>query len=97
MLLQMALFYSFIWLSSIPVYLYIFFIHLSVSGHLDCFHVLVVIAVLSGLMEFVFVEGLVVPEASAHQFTELGVHNLVHPPACVFREGLDKIEYEQML
>ena len=83
MFLQMALFYSFFWLSGIPTYLYIFFIRSSVDGHLECFHVLVVIAVLSGLMEFVCVEGLLVPEASARQFTELSMHSLVRPPACV--------------
>ena len=79
-------------------YMYhLFHTHSTVDGHLDCFHVLVVIAVLSGLMEFVFVEGLLVPEASAHQFTELGVHSLAQLPACVFWEGLDKTECEQML
>jgi len=83
MFLQMALFHSFFWLSGIPTYLYIFFIRSSVDGHLECFHVLMVIAVLSGLMEFVCVEGLLVPEASTHQFTELSVHSLVRPPACV--------------
>ena len=83
MFLQMALFHSFFWLSGSPVHLYIFFIRSSVDGHLDCFHVLVVIAVLSGLMEFVCVEGLLVPEASACQFTELGVHGMVRLPACV--------------
>ena len=40
MLLQMALFhsffYSFLWLSSIPLYIY-FFIYSSVNGHLGCF------------------------------------------------------------
>ena len=43
MLLQMAKFHSFLWLSSIPLEIYIshiFFIHLSVDGHLGCFHVL---------------------------------------------------------
>ena len=53
MLLQMALFYSFLWLSSIPlcvciyIYIYIYtythhilFIHSSVNEHLVCFHVL---------------------------------------------------------
>ena len=43
MLLQMALFHAFLWLSSIPLYIYIyhiFFIHSSVNGHLGCFHVL---------------------------------------------------------
>ena len=42
----MALFHSFLWLSSIPlsvcVYL-ILFIHSSVNGHLSCFHVLTVV------------------------------------------------------
>ena len=45
MFLQMALFCSFLWLSSIPlcicVYIYnIFFIHSSVNRYLGCFHVL---------------------------------------------------------
>ena len=43
MLLQMALFHSFLWLSNIPLYMHahhIFFIHASVDGHLGCFHVL---------------------------------------------------------
>ena len=47
MLLQMALFNCFSWLSSIPVYVLqyiyispIFFIHSLVDGHLGCFHVL---------------------------------------------------------
>ena len=46
MLLQMALFHSFLWLSSIPLYMYIhhiFFIHSSVNGHLGCFCVLAVV------------------------------------------------------
>ena len=53
MLLQMALFHSFLWLSNISVcvcvcvclcvYMYthhIFLTHLSVSGHLGCCHIL---------------------------------------------------------
>ena len=32
----------FLWLSNIPLYIYIFFIHSSVSGHLGCFHVLAI-------------------------------------------------------
>ena len=46
MLLQMALFLSFLWLSNIYIYIYIhliFFIHLSVDGHLGCFHVLAIV------------------------------------------------------
>ena len=45
MLLQMVLFHSFLWLSSVPfVYMYhIFFIHSSVNGHLGCFHVLAIV------------------------------------------------------
>ena len=45
MLLQMALFHSFLWVSNIPLcYIYhILFIHFSVDGHLRCFHVLAVI------------------------------------------------------
>ena len=44
MLLQMALFHSFLWLSNIPLCIYhIFFIHLSVDGHLGCFHVLAIV------------------------------------------------------
>ena len=42
MLLQMALFHSFLWLSTIPLHIYkrIFFIHSFVNGHTDFFHVL---------------------------------------------------------
>ena len=43
MLLQMALFHSFLWVSNIPLYIHkyhITFIHSSVDGHLGCFHVL---------------------------------------------------------
>ena len=51
MLLQMALFHSFLWLSNIPLYictiipLYIciFFIYFSVYGYLGCFHVLAIV------------------------------------------------------
>ena len=55
MLLQMAPYHSFLWLSSIPLcvcvcvcmyvytYIYIFFVHSSTDGHLDCFHVLAII------------------------------------------------------
>ena len=46
MLLQMELFHSFLWLSSIPLYIYmyyIFFIHSSADGHLCCFHVLAIV------------------------------------------------------
>ena len=44
MLLQMALFYSFLWLSSIPSYLYhIFFTHSSVNRHLVCVSVLAIV------------------------------------------------------
>ena len=42
MLLQRALFHSFLWLSNIPLLSmnHIFLIHSSVAGHLDCFHIL---------------------------------------------------------
>ena len=43
MLLQMAKFHSFLWLSSIPLCIYIyhiFFIHSFVDGLLGCFHIL---------------------------------------------------------
>ena len=46
MLLQMARLHSFLWLSNIPLYMYIyhiFFIHSSVDGHLGCFHVLAIV------------------------------------------------------
>ena len=41
----MPLFYSFLWLSNIPLwYMYhIFFIYSSVDGHLGCFHVLAIV------------------------------------------------------
>ena len=44
MLLQMALYHSFLWLSNVPLYVCnrIFFIHVPVNGHLDCFYVLAV-------------------------------------------------------
>ena len=53
MLLQMARFYSFLWLSNIPLclcvcviyisHLFILFIHSSVDGHLGCLHVLAIV------------------------------------------------------
>ena len=45
MLLQMALFHSFLWLSNIPlcIYNHIFFIHSPVDGRLACFHVLAIV------------------------------------------------------
>ena len=49
MLLQMALFHSSLWLSNIPLYIYIyiffiyFFNHSSVDGHFGCFHVLAIV------------------------------------------------------
>ena len=45
MLLQMAIFHSFLWLSNIPLCVYIYHIllnQLSVDGHLGCFHVLAI-------------------------------------------------------
>ena len=46
MWLQMSLFHSILWLSSIPLYIYIshiFFIYSSVNGHLYYFHVLAIV------------------------------------------------------
>ena len=44
MLLEMVLFHSFLWLSSIPLYMYhIFFIQSSNDGHLGCFFVLAIV------------------------------------------------------
>ena len=45
MLLQMALFCPFLWLSNIPLYIWyhIFLVHCSVDRHLGCFHVLAVV------------------------------------------------------
>ena len=45
MLLQMALFHSFLWLSTIPLHIYkiIFFIHSFVNGHTNFFHVLAIV------------------------------------------------------
>ena len=46
MLSRMAGFHSFLWLSNIPLYIYIyhiFFIHSSVGGHLGGFHVLAIV------------------------------------------------------
>ena len=43
-LLQMALFHFFIWLSSIPLCIYTNFLYLfTVNGHLGCFHVLLIV------------------------------------------------------
>ena len=40
----MAMFHSFLWLTSHCIYMYhIFFIHSSVDGHLGCFHVLAIV------------------------------------------------------
>ena len=44
MLPQIALFHSFLWLSSIPVYMYnIFLIHSSADGHSGCLHVFAIV------------------------------------------------------
>ena len=46
MLLQMAKFPYFLWLSSIPLYIHIyhvFFIHSFVDGHLGYFHILAIV------------------------------------------------------
>ena len=44
MLLQMAVFHSFLQLSNIALYIYhIYFIRSSIHGHLGCFHVLGII------------------------------------------------------
>ena len=44
MLLQMALFHSFLWLSNILLYIYhILFIYSSVNGQLGCFDVLAIV------------------------------------------------------
>ena len=44
MLLQMAELNSYLWLSSIPLYIHhIFFIHPSVDGHLDCFSIVAIL------------------------------------------------------
>ena len=40
MSLQMAKFHSFLWLSSIPLYIHHIFIHSSVDGHSGCFPIL---------------------------------------------------------
>ena len=46
MLLQLAIFHPFLWLSNIPLYVCVYiythhiFIHSSVDGHLGCSHVL---------------------------------------------------------
>ena len=42
--LELTQMHFFLWLSNIPLYMYHnFFIHLSVSGHLGCFHVLAIV------------------------------------------------------
>ena len=45
MLLQMALFHSFLWLSDTPLEMFIriFFIHSSGSGHWGCLYVLAIV------------------------------------------------------
>ena len=46
MLLQMAMFHPFLWLSNILLYIYIYHIFLSqssVDGHLGCVHVLAIV------------------------------------------------------
>ena len=44
MLLQMAIFHSFLWLTNVPLYIYhIFFNQSPVDGHLGCFHVLAIV------------------------------------------------------
>ena len=46
MLLQMTLFHSFLWLSNIPLYIYMcvcIFAHSSVDERLVCFHVLAIV------------------------------------------------------
>ena len=45
MLLKMALFHSFLWLSNTPLHIcnHITFIHLSANGHLGCFHILIIV------------------------------------------------------
>ena len=46
MLVQVALFHFLKWLGNIPLYVcicYIFFTHLSLDGHLGCFHALATI------------------------------------------------------
>ena len=42
MLLQMALFHSFLWLMFQSIYV-LHLYHSSLSGHLDCFHVLAIV------------------------------------------------------
>ena len=50
MLLQMALFHSFLWLSNLSLckIYHIFFIHSFVDGHLGCFHVLAIVTSAAG-------------------------------------------------
>ena len=44
MLLEMALFHSFLWLNNIPLYIYTTSsLFISLGGHLGCFHVLAII------------------------------------------------------
>ena len=47
MLLQMAVFHSFLWPSTIPLYINTFsFIHLSVDGDLGCFQIIITVVVI---------------------------------------------------
>ena len=43
MLLQMALFHSFLWLTNIPLHKCTTSFYFSVDGHLGCFHVLAIV------------------------------------------------------
>ena len=43
MLQQMALFHSFLWLSSIPLFVNTTSLSIHVSGHVGCFHVLAIV------------------------------------------------------
>ena len=45
MLLKMALFHYFLWLSNTSLHIcnHIIFIHLSANGHLGCFHILIIV------------------------------------------------------
>ena len=107
MLLQMARFHSFLWLSNIPVGCvcmcvcvhHIFFIHSSVSGHSGCFHVLAIIN--SAAMNFgvhvsfsirVFVLTRYLPQGET-----AGSYGSLFPkePPCCFHSGCINLYFHQ--